>query len=133
MTDDDIHARARRRDPDTSHIAAASIMNMNARHEAVLRVLTDHGPCNDSELEVHYHASDEIAQTDASIRSRRNELATRVRPIRVEYAGYKSKSLRSDNPSKVWRVIIDRPQLYVVPPPEDTPPPPKDPLNWRPA
>lgn len=71
-------AVARRTDPDTSHAAAASIENLNARQAAVLACFRHSAACvglTDDDLRRLY---DSLLigpkQTDSSLRTRRSEL-----------------------------------------------------------
>lgn len=72
-----IRARARRRDPVTSHAAAASVAGITEKQRAVLRVLAWAGPLTDEELVEEYErprVEPLPEQSPSGIRSRRSEL-----------------------------------------------------------
>jgi hypothetical protein len=67
-------ARARRSDPETSHEAAASVVNMTAKRQAVLDCLRAIGKGHDQAILDAYRSMSLPEQSDSGIRSRRAEL-----------------------------------------------------------
>lgn len=72
-------ARARRTDPETSHLAAATVETVTTA-DAVLMAFILHGPMADFELEDYYGEVYRLykwpRQSPSGIRSRRSELVT---------------------------------------------------------
>ena len=80
MTDDhdeELRARARRSDPETSHEAANSLPSdrLRASQDAVLAFLRRQGPMIDTVLVDTYNG--EVHQSPSGLRTRRSELVTR--------------------------------------------------------
>lgn len=77
MTDDELRARARHTDPDTSHEAAASLSSdhIRASQNAVLVFLRRHGAMCDADLVARYDGTP--SQSPSGLRTRRKELLTR--------------------------------------------------------
>jgi hypothetical protein len=69
-----LEARARSTDPDTSHEAARSIGEMTGKRQAVLDVLRHIGPATDAGIIEAYRAMSCPEQSESGIRSRRHEL-----------------------------------------------------------
>jgi hypothetical protein len=67
-------ARARRTDPETSHEAAASVVNMTEKRQAVLDCLRAIGKGHDQAILDAYRSMSLPEQSDSGIRSRRAEL-----------------------------------------------------------
>lgn len=67
-------ARARRTDPETSHEAAASVVNMTEKRQAVLDCLRAIGQGHDQAILDAYRSMSLPEQSDSGIRSRRAEL-----------------------------------------------------------
>lgn len=67
-------ARARRSDPETSHEAAASVVNMTEKRQAVLDCLRAIGQGHDQAILDAYRSMSLPEQSDSGIRSRRAEL-----------------------------------------------------------
>ena len=95
-----LEARARSTDPDTSHDAARSIGEMTEVRQAVLDILRAIGPAIDEDLEHAYHASSAPRQTGQSIRTRRRELV--LMGLVGESGTLKRKA--SGRHAIVWRV-----------------------------
>jgi hypothetical protein len=95
-----LEARARSTDPDTSHDAARSIGEMTEVRQAVLDILRAIGPATDEDLEHAYHASSAPRQTGQSIRTRRRELV--LMGLVGESGTLKRKA--SGRHAIVWRV-----------------------------
>jgi hypothetical protein len=68
-------ARARRSDPETSHEAAASVVNMTEKRQAVLDCLRAIGKGDQAILDA-YRSMSLPEQSDSGIRSRRAELVS---------------------------------------------------------
>lgn len=72
--------RARRRDPETSHAAARSVTGLNEKRQAVLDLLTVHGPMTDERLAFEYRTRTTECggmlpvQSSSGLRTRRAEL-----------------------------------------------------------
>jgi hypothetical protein len=103
-------AVARRTDPETSHLAAATIYGVKLRRsqEHVLRVLRAKGPMTDEELVNAYGEAiamtsletGPVLQTDSGIRTRRRELTDLAL---VEDSGER-RPTHTGNQAIVWRV-----------------------------
>lgn len=94
-------AHARTTDPDTSHMAAASITDLAANQRAVLKVLRMIGPSTHEELVVQYHRAAMQGkvpkQSESGIRSRASDLEKKYHL--VENTGTK-------RPNRNGRVVI---------------------------
>lgn len=72
---DDERAHARRTDPDTSHAAARSVVELRPRQQAVLDVLRSYGRAlTDEEIAERY---DGPQQSPSGLRTRRSELVSK--------------------------------------------------------
>ena len=71
-----LEARARATDPDTSHEAARSIGEMTEKRQAVLDTITAIGGGTDEDIVDAYRSSSAPQQTASGIRTRRAELVT---------------------------------------------------------
>lgn len=91
--------RARHTDPETSHEAAASVVDLVKRQAAVWRVLDVAGPMTDEELVEAYPTHWPcLSQAPSGIRTRRAELVTRGL---VEWTGRK-RPLASGRLAREW-------------------------------
>lgn len=71
-------AHARHGDPVTSHRAAASVTELTAKQEAVLRVFNNYKRLTDEQLATIYSTLPDFpAQSESGLRTRRSELVTR--------------------------------------------------------
>ncbi len=68
--DEDLFARARRNDPETSHEAAKSVSRITESQAHIMVALGNYGPMTDEELYRHLH----ITISESGCRSRRKEL-----------------------------------------------------------
>lgn len=99
-------ARARRSDPSTSHAAAASVLDITATQEWVIRALRR--PTNDVELLARYRNFKKAPKaSDSGIRSRRAELVERGA---VQDTGERV-TLDSGRRAIVWQL---NPEHYIV-------------------
>lgn len=71
-----LEARARATDPDTSHDASRSIGEMTQKRQAVLDIVTAIGGGTDEDIVDAYRSSSAPQQTASGIRTRRAELVT---------------------------------------------------------
>lgn len=67
-------AHARRTDPQTSHDAARSVMDLNGKQTAVLTVIRQQGPMTDQEIAAAYRRTGGPKQSASGLRTRRAEL-----------------------------------------------------------
>lgn len=89
--------QARWTDPETSHIAAASVSRLTEKRAAVLLLLREIGPATDEELVATYSGP---PQKDSGIRTRRSEL---VKLGLVRPTGERVRN-RTGGLSQTWEV-----------------------------
>lgn len=95
-------AHARTTDPETSHEAAASVMNIRQSQQAIYQVLKEHGPMDDVQLVDLYEILPGLPRQSASgIRTRRSEL---VEMGRVGWTGVKIP-LASGRKARLWEAL----------------------------
>lgn len=100
-------ALARRTDPETSHVAAASLsaVRLTTAQRAVLVALHEFGPLCDHELvDIYKRVRVEYGfpeQTDSSIRSRRSDLTKKLGLVVLDGHG----RAPSGKPANRWRVL----------------------------
>lgn len=99
--------RARRSDPATSHMAAASVGGIRKSLHAVFECLRLYGPMTDEELvgtyDRHYVEHDWPQQSLSGIRSRRKEL-TRLDPP-LAHDTQQKRTLASGRKAIVWSAL----------------------------
>jgi hypothetical protein len=95
-----LEARARSTDPDTSHDAARSIGEMTEKRQAVLDIIRAIGGGTDEDIIDAYRSSSAPMQSASGIRTRRAEL---VRCGLVEDSGMR-RNRSSGRHAIVWRV-----------------------------
>lgn len=95
-------AHARRSDPDTSKLAAASVKNLGRTRDAILRILRALGPCTDEQIQAAYSRGygNPILASPSGLRSRRSEL---VRMGLVVDSGRVGKTA-SGRQTIIWKV-----------------------------
>lgn len=104
-------AHARNSDPSTSHEAAASVVKITEKQQAVLYLFQHAGPMHDERLVPIYQAAastwDNIPpQTDSGIRSRRSEL---VRKGFLVKTGRKTRT-KANRRADIYAVCTPPPQ-----------------------
>jgi len=92
-------ARARRTDPETSKMAAASVRNFQITHMRIRNLLRDYGPMTDECLVKLLAKFPGKYVSPSGIRTRRSELVAKGL---VEYAGYK-QVISTGRQARVWR------------------------------
>lgn len=92
-------ARARRTDPETSHLAAQSVRDVRASQQQVMALFEQFGAMHDELLIVRAIAV-RTWQSESGLRTRRNEL---VKMGRLRDSGQKVKTKGGRN-SVVWEV-----------------------------
>lgn len=94
-------AHARSTDPETSHIAAATVTNLTLTKERILAILRIRGAQTDEELIRWFRRYYGNETTEQSIRSRRSEL---VKAGIVSFSGEHGIS-STGRPSRKWGVV----------------------------
>lgn len=96
-------AHARRSDPQTSHAAAASVVNLGRTKEMILAILRDSGPCTDEGIIEAFHRRTypAITASDSGIRTRRSWL---VANGFVEACG--TGETAAKRPCTIWRLTL---------------------------
>lgn len=69
--------KARRSDPETSHAAAASVTELNAKQKSVLSLFQSFVAMHDEALIKLYRSTSAMPQSQSGLRTRRKELARR--------------------------------------------------------
>lgn len=67
-----LNPRARITDPDTSHLAADTVVNVTELHQAIYTIILHHGPIDDTTI--YPMVRKWINASDSSVRTRRHEL-----------------------------------------------------------
>jgi hypothetical protein len=99
----ELKAHARRDDPETSHIAAASVTRISEFMQFLLEIFKAQGPCHDEVLieRVRASLSPFRGYSEAGIRSRRADL---VKLNLVRDTG-RDVILPTGRPSNVWEAV----------------------------
>jgi len=99
-TDDDLFAVARRRDPQTSHDAAASVHNITTAHSQIMAVLRGMGPLPDEQIYQHMTLDLLAKISESGCRSRRSELVI----MAMVEDSQERKLTKSGRKTIVWRI-----------------------------
>ncbi|SRR5260370_29556067 len=95
-------AHARHTDPETSHKAAQSVVNLGKTRDLILKILKEHGPSTDERIYDIYSTMSRVHWVSPSgMRTRRIEL---VRLGKVKEAGI-LLATKSNRLAIVWQVV----------------------------
>lgn len=97
--EDCVNARYRASDPLTSVLAAASLVNVTAKQQAVLETFKNYGPMTDQDVQRLYRGP---RQSESGLRSRRKELCDRGI---LKDSGVKDKLL-SGRWAVIWCIVV---------------------------
>jgi len=89
---------ARKDDPETSHMAAASVVGTSELQDDILALLHRYGPMTDEQLIARHNAAGMCPRADSRIRTARHELEGRG----VEWTGEHGTTDRGGK-TRVWQ------------------------------